>query len=427
MKKLRLLKGGNLSTKKLLAKPKKNEQKKADSLLKGKVNPVSNLDKIGSRNAIELKEDHESYEDKEEGEDGTDEFTESSEIILDPEIISGDIPIDLDDDAEEISNGGLGNVLPIDLENFDEDESDLNQHLEVRPKKPSSKLSAAKDIIRYDPLEAYLREINQFGPLTKEEEKSIAVNYYQHKDVDSAYKLVSSNLWLVVKIARDYEKAARNILDLIQEGNIGLLEAVKNFDPYREVRFPSYAVWWIKAYIIRFVIANWRLVKIGTTQAQRKLFFNLSREKERLEKEGFYPGPKLIASNLNVRESDVIEMEQRLGGSDMSVDTPTSEDSEYTLMNLLSNNQLNGEEILAEKERMNILKDSMNEFSLTLSEKERAVFEERLLGEEKVTLNDLADRYSLSRERIRQIENKVKEKLKKFLVGKYGASLENMT
>jgi RNA polymerase sigma-32 factor len=281
-----------------------------------------------------------------------------------------------------------------------------------------------RDVVPYDPLEAYLREIGRYPPLSREEEREIAVEYYEHRNRDAAYKLISSNLWLVVKIARDYEKAARNLLDLIQEGNIGLMEAVRNFDPYREVRFPSYAVWWIRAYIIRYVIANWRLVKIGTTQAQRKLFFNLKREKERLEKEGFYPGPKLIAHNLNVRESDVIEMEQRMGGSDLSVDAPLPGDADASLLTVLPSAGLNAEEIVSLRQRADLIKRSLEAFSETLNEKERTIFEERLLNEEKATLQDLAERFSISRERIRQIEARVKDKLKRYLIEHWEESID---
>src|SRR5690606_2877165 len=172
-------------------------------------------------------------------------------------------------------------------------------------------------LVRYDAFTAYLREIQQYPRLSKEEEHELAVRYRKFQDLEAAYKLVTSNLWLVVKIARQYQAAARNLLDVIQEGNMGLMESVKNFDPYRGVRFPSYAAWWIKAYIIRFVIANLRMVKVGTTQAQRKLFFNLQREKEKLEREGIYPGPKLLAEKLNVKEREVVEMEQRLSSPDL--------------------------------------------------------------------------------------------------------------
>jgi len=286
--------------------------------------------------------------------------------------------------------------------------------------------STSRDIVRYDPLEAYLREISRYASLSREEERKLAIDYYENQNKDAAYKLISSNLWLVVKVARDYEKAARSLLDLIQEGNIGLMEAVRNFDPYREVRFPSYAVWWIKAYIVRYVIANWRVVKIGTTQAQRKLFFNLKREKERLEREGFYPGPKLIAANLNVRESDVIEMEQRLGSMDASMDAPLPGDSDSSLLTVLPAGSPSAEDLLVEKQRSELLHNSLEAFKETLSDKERIIFEQRLLSEEKATLQDLAEQFKLSRERIRQIENRVKEKLKLFLTERLGGALESV-
>src|ERR1043166_2725537 len=186
--------------------------------------------------------------------------------------------------------------------------------------------SSAKAIVPTDTLQRYLSEIRRYPVLSREEEHKIAVEYKERGDVQAAYKLVTANLRLVVMIAREYQRAFRNLLDLIQEGNIGLMEAVKNFDPYRGVRFPSYAVWWIRAYIIRYVMNNWRLVKLGTTQAQRKLFFNLQKEKDRLAAPGFRARPKLLAQRLDVKEKEIVEMEQRLGGSDLSVDMPLHEE-----------------------------------------------------------------------------------------------------
>jgi RNA polymerase sigma-32 factor len=236
---------------------------------------------------------------------------------------------------------------------------------------------------------------------------------------------VSGNLWLAVKIARDYERVARNVLDLIQEGNIGLMEAVRNFDPYRGVRFPSYAVWWIRAYIIRYIIANWRLVKIGTTQAQRKLFFNLKKESDRLEREGIFPTPKLLAERLNVREGDVVEMSQRLGGSDVSVDAPLQDDSESNLLSVLPSDRESVEDTMARKQFHAVLKDSVSEFQETLSPKEKSIFFGRIINEEKLTLQELSDQLSLSKERVRQIENKLREKLKSYVSKQLGSELEN--
>jgi len=285
-------------------------------------------------------------------------------------------------------------------------------------KKKSStdkRAGSSRGLVPYDPLSAYLREMRRYPPLTREKEHELAVNYQKHKDLDAAYKLVSSNLWLVVKIAREYERAARNLLDLIQEGNIGLMEAVKNFDPYRGVRFPSYAVWWIKAYIIRYMIANLRLVKLGTTQAQRKLFFNLNKEKEKLEKMGVYPGPKLLAEKLNVKESEVLEMEQRLGAPDLSVDAPlNTEDGTSSLHGVLASGAPSSEDLVARKQRLEFIQKGFEEFSKTLKNKELIIFDRRMVSDDKATLQELSDELSISRERVRQIENRIKEKLHDF-------------
>jgi RNA polymerase sigma-32 factor len=185
-------------------------------------------------------------------------------------------------------------------------------------------------------------------------------------------------------------------------------------------------VWWIKAYIIRYVIANWRMVKIGTTQAQRKLFFNLKKEKEKLEREGFYPSPKLLADKLNVKESEVLEMEQRLGGADVSVDAPVQEGGEHNLLSLIPSSQANAEDILAQKQTAHLLLESLDEFSATLKPKELVIFKQRMLGEEKATLQDISDQLSISRERVRQLENRIKEKLKEFLLKRLGPTVDQI-
>ncbi|MCB0310179.1 MAG: RNA polymerase factor sigma-32 [Bdellovibrionales bacterium] len=286
-----------------------------------------------------------------------------------------------------------------------------------------AKRRRSNDLVPYDALSAYLREIAQYPPLSRSEEHSLAVAYYKNKDREAAIRLIKSNLLLVVKIARDYERAARSLLDLVQEGNIGLMEAVKNFDPYRGVRFPSYAVWWIKAYIIRYVIANWRMVKIGTTQAQRKLFFNLQKEKEKLEREGFYAGPRLLAERLDVKESDVVEMEQRLGSPDMSVDAPISDDSESNILSVLPAEDASAEELLVRRQMQQLLKQNLDEFASTLNPKESLIFSQRMLSEEKATLQELSDKLSISKERVRQIENRIQEKLKQFLSERFGSGI----
>ena len=278
---------------------------------------------------------------------------------------------------------------------------------------------AEKGIVPYDPLRRYLTEIRRYSLLDREQEHRLAVEFKEFGNIEAAYRLVTSNLRLVVMIAREYQRAFSNLLDLIQEGNIGLMEAVKNFDPYRGVRFPSYAVWWIRAYIIRYIMNNWRMVKIGTTQAQRKLFFNLQKEKKRLEAEGFTPGPKLLAQRLDVKEAEVVEMEQRLANRDLSTDGPIGEDGERTLLSFLADNKLTPEESFTEKEYRQVLKEKMQRFAEALKDKELVIFRERLLTEEPLTLREIGERYGISRERVRQIEERVKKRLRAYLTKEF--------
>lgn len=280
---------------------------------------------------------------------------------------------------------------------------------------PQEEETSGKALVPYDPLQRYLVEIRRYPLLSREEEHRLAVQYKEYGDIEAAYKLVTSNLRLVVMIAREYQRAFKNLLDLIQEGNMGLMEAVKNFDPYRGVRFPSYAVWWIRAYIIRYIMNDWRMVKIGTTQAQRKLFFNLQKEKEKIEAEGLSPGPKLLAQRLNVKEDEVVEMEQRLASRDLSTDIPIGNDEEATLLHFLPDNKQSPEEHFAEAEYQQVLRAKMEEFAEGLKDKELVIFRERLLNDEPLTLREIGEKYGISRERVRQIEERVKKKLKTYL------------
>ncbi len=272
-----------------------------------------------------------------------------------------------------------------------------------------------KALVPFDPLQRYLAEIRRFRILSREEEHDLAVEYKEFGNLEAAYKLVTANLRLVVMIAREYQKSFKNLLDLIQEGNMGLMEAVKNFDPYRGVRFPSYAVWWIRAYMIRYIMNDWRMVKIGTTQAQRKLFFNLQKEKDRIEAEGLIVGPKLIAQRLNVKEDEVVEMEQRLASRDLSVDVPYGNDDEATLLNFLPDNKQGPEEQFAESQYQELLRQKMAQFGAALKDKELVIYRERLLNEQPLTLREIGEKYGISRERVRQIEERVKKKLKSYL------------
>lgn len=320
-------------------------------------------------------------------------------------------------------------VLPADQSatepgpEVDSEDLEIADVVELSPEEeelPELDEKTSSAVVTYDALRAYLAEVAQHPRLSKEDEYALAVKYKEFGDREAAYQLTVGNLWLVVALARKYQRAARSLLDLIQEGNIGLMEAVKNFDPYKEVRFPAYATWWIKAYIVRFVIANWRMVKLGTTQAQRKLFFNLEKEREKLERQGFVPTSKLLADNLNVKESEVVEMQQRLGGGDVSVDAPIAGDNDGNLHGILSSGEPSLEDSLASKEIQDRLKEAMAEFAATLNSKERSIYEKRLLAEEKSTLQELALEYSISKERVRQIENRIKDRLKVYLAERLG-------
>jgi RNA polymerase sigma-32 factor len=280
---------------------------------------------------------------------------------------------------------------------------------------PNREEKSSSALVPFDPLQRYLADIRRYSILNREEEHKLAVEYKEYGNLEAAYKLVTANLRLVVMIAREYQRAFRNLLDLIQEGNIGLMEAVKNFDPYRGIRFPSYAVWWIRAYIIRYLINDWRMVKIGTTQAQRKLFFNLQKEKEKLEAEGFTPGPKLLAERLNVKEGEVVEMEQRLANRDLSTDVPIGDGGESTLLSFLPDTSANPEESVANAEYRQVMGEKIEEFASGLKDKELVIFRERLLNEDPVTLREIGERYGISRERVRQIEERLKKRLREYL------------
>lgn len=266
----------------------------------------------------------------------------------------------------------------------------------------------------FDPLKKYLMEIRKFPLLNREEERELAKCWWEEKDRYAAYRLVVSNLRLVVKIAFEYQRAYSNLLDLVQEGNLGLMQAVKKFDPYRDVKLSSYASWWIRAYILKFLIDNWSLVKIGTTQAQRKLFFRLRKEKGRLEAMGFNPGPKLLAGTLNVSKEEVTEMDQRLEGGDLSLNTPLEKDSRQTYMDVLSAGET-VEEKVADSQFKGLLSQKIEEFTRILKGKEAFILKNRLLAEEPLTLQAAGTELNISRERARQIEKRVVEKLKVFL------------
>lgn len=266
-----------------------------------------------------------------------------------------------------------------------------------------------------DTLEFYMAQVKQFKLLSREEEQALALRYHRYGDLDAAQSLICANLRFVVKIAHEYRRYGMKILDLIQEGNIGLMMAVKKFEPERGLRLISYAVWWIRAYINNFIIRSWSMVKIGTTQAQKKLFFKLNQARNAFQQMGDeYPASEL-AAELNVPEEELVEMEQRIGRRDASIDIPLAEGSDYTLLDTLSDSRENQEETFIKNEQEKALSGKIEAALLTLNERERNIVQARILAEEPLTLQVLADRYQVSRERIRQVEKNALQKIKTSL------------
>jgi len=263
-------------------------------------------------------------------------------------------------------------------------------------------------------LDTYLVQINQFPLLSQEEEFKLAVRYRKYDDIEAAHRLITSNLKFVVKVAFEYKSYGVKLLDLIQEGNIGLMMAVKKFNPYKGYRFISYAIWWIRAYIQNFIIKTWSLVKIGTTQAQKKLFYKIGKVRKALESNGENEKKyELLAHDLDVTKEDIMEMEQRMSSRDLSLDAPFDESQELTHLELLKEESPNQEEAIAQEEEKKIREHEVQNAMKRLSEKEVYVLRNRIMAEEPLTLQQIGDHLKLSRERVRQIESEALKKLKR--------------
>ena len=267
-----------------------------------------------------------------------------------------------------------------------------------------------------DGLSLYLREINKFPLLKPEEEVMLARRVKEFGDSEAAFRLVSSHLRLVVRIAMDFQRRwMQNVLDLIQEGNVGLLRAANKFDADKGIKFSYYASFWIKAYILKFIMDNWRMVKIGTTQNQRKLFYNLNKERQKLIAQGFDPSAKTLAENLGVSEENIIEMTQRMEGGDVSLDMPVGEDSGSSKVEFLPALGPGTEETLANHELSSLLHEKLAGIMPKLSEKEKDILQNRLLSDDPVTLREIGVKYDITRERVRQIETRLLQKLHTYL------------
>jgi RNA polymerase sigma-32 factor len=332
------------------------------------------------------------------------------------------------DDQDEAEDAGDGEGLDTDLASA----AAAIEPDEVSADEPDAEDAAPVErggsLARRDPMGVYLREARRYPLLTPEEEHALAARLVEHGDTAAARKLIEANLRLVVKIAYEYRRAHKNLLDLVQEGNIGLIQAVSKFDPYRGVKLSSYAAFWIRAYILKFILNNWRLVKIGTTQAQRKLFFNLRKEREKLEQLGFQPTTALLAEKLDVAEKEVIEMERRLAAPEASLDAPVGggndEDGSRTRLDYLPSDDVRPDRAVAQSEFSELLRGKLETFAGTLEGREQTIFRERWLTDEPLTLQEIGDRYQISRERARQLEKRMLDRLKKYLEAELGTSVD---
>ena len=266
-----------------------------------------------------------------------------------------------------------------------------------------------------DTLDRYMAEINRLPLLSRDEESALARRWRDHKEIDAAHQLTCAHLRFVVKIANEYRSYGMRLLDLIQEGNIGLMMAVKKFDPERGIRLITYAVWWIRAYIQNFIIHSWSLVKIGTTQAQKKLFFKLSQAREAIRNLTGDADAEAIGQALELRGSAVEEMTGRMSGRDSSLDLARFEGAEETLLDLLPDERENQEESLMRRQEEGSRERAITIALSALNDRERHIIHERILAEVPRTLQEVADEYGISRERVRQLEKNAMEKLRKLL------------
>jgi|SRR5688572_11127377 len=308
-------------------------------------------------------------------------------------------------------------IEPEIVDPADAEIAEISPPPEVSPSTPLEHLSTADTtaIVPVTALQQYLAEVRLHPFLSKEEELRLFHEYRIHGDRDAAVKLIMANLRVSISIAAEYLHTGVDHMDLIQEGNVGLMHAIKKFDPSKNVRFYAYAAWWSRAYILRYLLNNYRLVKIGTTQDQRKLFYNLKREKAKLEREGFAPDTKLLADRLNVRERDVIEMGQRLGNWELSLDQPIGEDKEGSLLDVLPSQQIPADEQLAQTQLQTLFRSKLAEFVKTLDERDEDILRNRILSETPLTLDDLGAKYSITKERTRQLEARIIKRLRDYI------------
>lgn len=324
--------------------------------------------------------------------------------------------------AEVVSEDSEPIIEPLEMSpnsdwDVDEDLAQENPKKDLIPtrKKPAKSSSA---LTTADPMSIYLASIQKYPILSREEEQKVATHYFETKDPASAQALVTANLRFVIKIAAEYSKFGAKLIDLVQEGNVGLMHAIREFNPYKGVRLITYAVWWIRGYIQEYLMRQYSMVRIGTTQNQRKLFYQLKREKESLDALGVSKDFKQLAEKLGIPEHEIQEMQNRLSGRDISLDRPLDDNTKTTLGDLQTNKEsLMLDEDLALREQLHILKEKIDEIRPELSERELIILDERLLADDPLTLQEIGEKYKITREAVRQMEVRVIAKIKKKFLG----------
>ncbi|KAB8038802.1 sigma-70 family RNA polymerase sigma factor [Silvanigrella paludirubra] len=301
-------------------------------------------------------------------------------------------------------------ILPAlrEEESDEDDDVDLDDTIEIGAKE--------NGLITTNALQKYLAELRKYSLMTREQEKEVAIKAYEEHDIESRNRLVTSNLRLVVKIAMEYRRAYSQILDLIQEGNAGLVQAVNRFNPYRGVKLSTYSAWWIRAYILKFLMDNKSLVRMGTTDAQRKLFFRLRGEAEKLYALTQKFDANLLAEKIGVQPQDVVEMQQRLTKNDVSLDTPVGEDNDTRQVDLLFSDSEEADVTYEKEQLLKILRKEVSFIEKELNERDAYIFHNRIMSDDPITLQDVGDKYGITRERARQLEARVIKKIKDRII-----------
>jgi RNA polymerase sigma-32 factor len=319
-------------------------------------------------------------------------------------------------DAPEILTASTPEILE-NREAADDDIIDVEVVSSKRQKdSPGSSALAVTEpgaLLTRDPLAMYLAEVRRYPMMTPEQEREVALEYSKTKDPELAHKLVTSNLRFVIKIAAEYSKFGAKMIDLIQEGNVGLMHAVREFNPHKNVRLITYAVWWIRGYIREYLMKQYSVVRMGTTHAQRKLFYNLQQEEQKLDAMGLDANVPLLSSRLGVKEDEVTMMRQRMSGRDVSLDQPLDDESRTSLMDLQSDAEYKGlDDALSDNEQVENLRENLEKLRPLLNLKEIKILDERLLADEPRTLQEIGDEIGITRERARQLEARIIQKLK---------------